>query len=400
MTAPRMAIPICTVTPEPDAPFGLAILGSTGSIGRQTLEIVAEHPDRFRVVSLAAGSNAQLLAEQAARFRPQMIALERPDPDVSFDLPAAVGVDGLTEAATHPDVDIVVTATSGHAAILPTARAIEAGKTIALANKETIVCAGELIVPLARKHGVEIRPVDSEHSAIWQSLGRSDGSDVERLILTASGGPFRQLTTAEMADVTPEQALAHPNWSMGGKITIDSATLMNKGLELIEAHWLFGIPYDRIDVVIHPESVIHSLVEFVDGSHVAQLGLPDMRLPIRYALTFPRHTRSSGRRLSLVETGALHFAEPDPQRFPALRLAREAGTAKQSYPTVLSAADEVAVEAFVQGRIRFTDIAAVVEHTLDKHKPISIRDFGAVEEADEWARRTAARVIDQFERRT
>jgi len=293
------------------------------------LDIVAQFPDRFRVVSLAAGSNAHLLAEQAARFRPQLIALERFEPSNTFEVPVAVGVNGLIDAALHPDVNIVVTATSGHAAILPTARAIEAGKTIALANKETIVCAGELIVPLARKSGVEIRPVDSEHCAIWQALGRSDGSDIERLILTASGGPFRNFTTVEMMDVTPDQALAHPNWSMGGKITVDSATLMNKGLELIEAHWLFGIPFGRIEVVVHPESVIHSLVEFVDGSLVAQLGLPDMHLPIQYALTFPRHVRSTGRRLSLVEVAALHFAEPDVERFPALRLGREAGEAKQ-----------------------------------------------------------------------
>ncbi|MCC6793402.1 MAG: 1-deoxy-D-xylulose-5-phosphate reductoisomerase [Thermomicrobiales bacterium] len=389
-----MAVPIAEDPPDAVEPVGLAILGSTGSIGCQTLDVVNEHPDRFRVVALAAGANAGLLAQQAVQFRPELVVLDDGhDSGVEMPVPCLQGEAGLIEAATHPDVDIVVTATSGHTAIVPTARAIEAGKSIALANKETIVCAGGLITALAREHGVEIRPVDSEHSAIWQSLGRSTGSDIERLILTASGGPFRELSIEAMRNVTLAQAMAHPTWAMGGKITIDSATMMNKGLELIEAHWLFGVDYNRIDIVVHPESVVHSLIEFVDGSQVAQLGLPDMRLPIQYALTYPRHVNRSGERLSLSRAGALRFFEPDPIRFPALRLAREAGMAGDTYPTVLSAADEVAVKAFHGGRIRFVQIAEVVERCLLEHVPWPLTSFDAVAEADEWGRLAAERIV-------
>jgi 1-deoxy-D-xylulose-5-phosphate reductoisomerase len=303
------------------------------------------------------------------------------------------GQDGLLAAATDPAVDIVVVATSGHSAIVPTAAAIRAGKTIALANKETIVCAGELILPLAQQHGVEIRPVDSEHSAIWQSLGAANRADIARLILTASGGPFRQTPPAELARVTVAEALSHPTWSMGGKVTIDSATLMNKGLEVIEARWLFSIDYDKIEVLIHPESIIHSLVEFQDGSQVAQLSLPDMRLPIQYALTYPRHEPGPCRRLSLAEIGALHFESPDLDRFPALKLARDAGTAGITYPTVLSAADDVAVDAFVQGRISFPAIIELVSRTLDRHRPEGPLTWESIAVADHWARDTATSLI-------
>lgn len=393
----RIAVPVSQHAADELRPVGLAILGSTGSVGRQTLEVIDQLPDRFRVVTLAAGANVRLLEQQAVKYRPMLVAVEE---DVTagsyFNTSLVTGSDGLIAAATHPDVDIVVTATSGHAAIIPTARAIEAGKTIALANKETIVCAGGLIIELARKHGVEIRPVDSEHSAIWQALGLSDARDVDRLILTASGGPFRDSSLAEMANVTVKQAMAHPTWAMGGKITIDSATMMNKGLELIEAHWLFGIDYDHIDVVVHPESVIHSLVEFADGSQVAQLGLPDMRLPIQYALTYPRHRSSACRRLSLTEVAALHFYEPDSIRFPALRLAREAGVAGETYPTVLSAADDVAVKAFLDGKIGFVDIAHVVERCLTAHEPWPLTDFDAVAEADRWGQRAAVDCVSEL----
>jgi 1-deoxy-D-xylulose-5-phosphate reductoisomerase len=379
----------------PAGPIGVAILGSTGSIGRQTLEVIDFHHDRFRVVALAAGRRLERLAAQVARYRPSLVAVAARDERVA-GLPAAVAVGeaGLIAAATHPEAAIVVVATSGHAAILPTYHAIAAGKTIALANKETIVCAGELIIPFAASRGVEIRPVDSEHSALWQALGRSSRREIARLILTASGGPFRSTPRDQLAHVTVADALAHPTWAMGGKITIDSATMMNKGLEVIEAHWLFGVPLDRIDVVVHPESIVHSLVEFVDGSQIAQLGLPDMRLPIQYALTYPQHAPSPCRRLSLAEIGSLSFAPPDEARFPALALARQAGSAGSTHPTVLSAADEVAVAAFRDGRIGFLDIPTVVAKVLADYQPGGPLTFAAIAAADAWARTAAHRAIE------
>ena len=382
----------------PRGPIGVAVLGSTGSVGRQTLEVIDHHPERFRVVALAAGSNVALLAEQAARYRPDLVAV-----DESADGVAAMSIEyprvergsaGLLAAATHPAADVVVVATSGHAAIESTYQAIAAGKTIALANKETIVCAGELIVPFAMERGVEIRPVDSEHSAIWQALGGPpvgrSRSDVARLILTASGGPFRETPLPRLAAVTAAEALAHPTWTMGGKVTVDSATLMNKGLEVIEARWLFGVPYDRIEVLIHPESIVHSLVEYADGSQIAQLSLPDMRLPIQYALTFPEHAPSPCRRLSLADVGMLRFERPDEARFPALVLCRQAGAAGSTYPTVLSAADEVAVAAFRAGDLRFVEIVEVASRVVAAHRPMGSLSFEAIAAADAWARGAAA----------
>jgi 1-deoxy-D-xylulose-5-phosphate reductoisomerase len=391
-----MVVPVVESRDEAEGPLGIALLGSTGSIGRQTLEVVERHPERLRIVSLAAGGNVELLATQIARHRPELIALDHGATAPGwYDGAIGFGVDGLIAAVTLPSVDVVVVATSGHAAILPTARAIEAGKTIALANKESIVCAGELITALAIEHKVEIRPVDSEHSAIWQSLGRSNGRDIERLTLTASGGPFRETPASELAAVTVDQALNHPTWVMGGKITIDSATLMNKGLELIEAHWLFDIGYERIEIVVHPESIVHSLVEFVDGSQVAQLSHPDMRLPIQYALSYPQHAPSEFRRLSLPEIGSLRFYEPDLVRFPCLRLARESGVAGKTFPTVLSVADEFAVDAFSAGKLRFTEIATVVEQTLASHEAWDVTDFDAIEAAARWARAKTRELIEQ-----
>jgi 1-deoxy-D-xylulose-5-phosphate reductoisomerase len=353
-------------------------------------------PDRFRIAAIAGGSNRDLLIKQAAIARPELVVCGTRDlaPE---DLPASTRLlysdAGLLEAATLPDVQIVVTATSGHAAIMPTVQAIKAGKTIALANKETIVCAGELIMPLAAEHEVAIRPVDSEHSAIWQSLGTADPADINRLILTASGGPFRATPASELASMTPQQALAHPTWAMGGKITIDSATLMNKGLEVIEARWLFDVDYDAIDVVVHPESVIHSLVEFADGSQIAQLGLPDMRLPIQYALTWPNHLPAPSKRLSLAQAGSLTFYEPDVERFPALKLCFGAGRTGGPFPAILSAADEVAVEAFLQERINFSDIAAVVSETLDRYDGPTELSFDALPEIDRAAHRIASDIV-------
>jgi 1-deoxy-D-xylulose-5-phosphate reductoisomerase len=375
-------------------PLGIALLGSTGSIGRQTLAVIDALPGRFHVTALAARAPSEQFFDQIYRYRPQFAAVSEGDRRQSGRAaPVAVGPTALIAAATHPAVDIVVVATSGHAAIEPTVRAIEHGKTIALANKETLVCAGEIIMPLARAYGVAIRPVDSEHSAIWQSLSGSPLDQVSRIILTASGGPFRQSPRRDLDAVTAEAALSHPTWSMGGKITIDSATLMNKGLEVIEAHWLFDLPFERIDVVIHPESIVHSLVEFIDGSQLAQLGLPDMRLPIQFALTYPDRVAFPGNRLDLATIGALHFEPPDDARFPLLSLARYAGTAGGTFPTVLSAADDVAVAAFLNGTIGFVDIASVVASALDRHRFSGAVTLETIAAADAWAREVAHEII-------
>ena len=375
--------------------LGIALLGSTGSIGLQTLDVIEAHPGRFRIVSLAARRPSRRFADQIARYAPAVVAIGEPDAGGIEARQLRTGEEGLVAAATDPAVDIVVVATSGHASIVPTIRAIEHGKTIALANKEALVCAGELIAPLASVQTARLRPVDSEHSAIWQAVHGAAPHEVSRIILTASGGPFRETSAEVLASVSPRDALAHPTWSMGGKITIDSATLMNKGLEIIEAHWLFGLPYDRIDVVVHPESVIHSLVEFVDGAQLAQLGLPDMRLPIQYALTYPERAPLRGERLRLTDIGTLHFEQPDAVRFPSLRLAREAGIAGLTYPTVLSAADDEAVSAFVSGTLRFVDIPRVLQKALERHEPAPVT-LDSIKWADQWARSTAREIIDNL----
>lgn len=374
----------------------LAILGSTGSIGRQTLAVVDHLPDRFEVVALAAGHNAELLQEQVDRYRPRLVSVADGCDPRTIQAPEVLsGAEGLEAVATMPEADIVVVATSGHSAIRPTLEAIRRGKTIALANKEAIVCAGEILVGEARRRGVEIRPVDSEHSAVWQCLSvRHQESEVERVTLTASGGPFRDTPAAELATVTVEQAMAHPTWRMGSKVTVDSATLMNKGLEVIEAHWLFALPYERIDTVIHPQSIVHALVSFADGSVVAHLAVPDMRLPIQYALTYPERPPAPHLRLDIAALGRLEFSPPDPERFPALELARAAGEAGSTYPTVLSSADEVAVAAFIAGRLGFTGIVDVVRAVLDRHQPApGPLTLEAIAEADAWARREAETLI-------
>lgn len=374
----------------------LAILGSTGSIGQQTLDVVREHPEAFDVVALAAGGNLDLLTRQVQEFQPRLVSTAHPSDGSQFPGCTCVCSDeGLLEVATCPEADIVVVATTGHSAIKPALAAIRQGKQLALANKEVIVCAGELLINAAKQAGSEIRPIDSEHSAIWQSLMSSNNrGDVECITLTASGGALRNLPVDQLASVTAEQALAHPNWSMGRKVTIDSATLMNKGLEVIEAHWLFGTSFDQIDVVIHPQSIIHSLVTFVDGSTIAQLGLPDMRVPIQYALTYPDRLPSPGRQLNLSELGALEFASPDRERYPALELAFEAGRAGATYPTVLSAADEIAVDAFLNGRIAFGEIVSIVQSTVDGHHPaLGELTLEAIEQADQWARQFAEQRI-------
>jgi 1-deoxy-D-xylulose-5-phosphate reductoisomerase len=376
-----------------DGLVGVAVLGSTGSVGRQTLNVIDQHLDRFRVVALAARSASERFAAQVARYRPEITAVFEGTPALGPSLgTVVVGDDGLISASTHPSVDIVVVASSGHAAIVPTIRALEQGKTIALANKETLVCAGEIIASIAAVSRTVIRPIDSEHCASWQALDGSPIKQVNRIILTASGGPFRTTPGTNLTQVTAAEALAHPTWSMGDKITVDSASLMNKGLEIIEAHWLFGLPYEQIEVLIHPESIVHSLVEFVDGGQMAQLGLPDMRLPIQYALTYPERMTLSTRFLDLAEVGSLHFERPDTKRFPALRLAREAGIAGRTYPTVLSAADDEAVRAFLAGDLRFVDIPTVVEIVLDRHQPADVT-LDSIWEADRWARVAAGEAV-------
>jgi 1-deoxy-D-xylulose-5-phosphate reductoisomerase len=373
--------------------IGVAVLGSTGSIGTQALDVISRLGDQFEVIALAAGNNIDLLTRQVATFKPKVV-VARGAHEIG-GVRVLPTPEGLIEAATHPDVDIVLAATSGHDAIRATWAAIEAGKTIAIANKETIVCAGDLIIPLAATHNVELRPVDSEHSAIWQCLRSRDTANVNRLILTASGGPFLRTPHEQLASVTVADALAHPTWSMGNKLTIDSATMMNKGLEIIEAHHLFNMPFDRIDVVIHRDSVVHSLIEWDDFSTLAQLSPPDMRLPIQFALTYPHHIVSPCQPLDLTRAFTLSFEPPDMKQFPALRLAIQAGESGKTYPTVLSAADEVAVAAFMAGKISFLGIAEIVESTLAAHVPVDVSELAVVFEADKWAHEFANNLISR-----
>jgi len=370
---------------------GLAILGSTGSIGRQTLEVVHHLRRRFRIVGLAAGHNVTLLEEQAREFSPSLLWADR---EGDYLREKAGGLRArwtpMEEMASHPDVDIVVVATAGKAGLLPTLAAVRAGKVVALANKEVLVMAGHLLVAAARQHGAELRPVDSEHSAIWQCLWGEDRASIARIILTGSGGPFRDLSLDDLARVTPEEALRHPTWQMGHKITVDSATLLNKGLEAIEAHWLFGVAFDKIEVVLHRESIVHSLVEFRDGSTKAQLGIPDMRVPIQCALTYPQRLPAvRTQRLDLAHLGTLAFCQPEPRRFPCLGLALEAGRLGGTFPAALAAADEVAVEHFLAGRIGFMDIPRVIEAALAAHQGTAEPSLDEVLAADAWARRLA-----------
>ena len=377
-------------------PRHIALLGSTGSIGRQTLDVVRCFPDQFQIVALAARNNVELLSQQVQEFRPSLVACfadaSEAKEKVRTLLPEALlGEQGLLAAATCPEADVVVVATSGLVGLKPTLAAIEAGKVIALANKETLVMAGHLVMQAAQRAGVPILPIDSEHSAIWQCLKGEATEDISRLLLTASGGPFRSATYEQIQAVTVDQALAHPTWQMGPKITIDSATLMNKGLEVIESHWLFGVPYERIDVVIHPESIIHSMVEFIDGSIKMQASLPSMHLPIMNALAYPLRLNSKEtgiiRELRWTEVGALRFEELKLERFPCFRLAIEAGRRGGTYPGALVGADQEAVELFLAGEISFPQIAELVEAVLDCHYSVGQPDISATLEACSWARR-------------
>jgi 1-deoxy-D-xylulose-5-phosphate reductoisomerase len=381
----------------------LAILGSTGSIGINTLAIVEDHAQDYRVVALTAGRNLKLLSEQIRRFRPEVVAVVRPE-DVRElrmmlgpDSPEILaGVEGLIACAAHADVQMVVSAIVGAAGLVPTMAAIEAGKDVALANKETLVTAGPLVMDAVARRGCHLHPVDSEHSAIFQSLEGHCRDDVRRLILTASGGPFRNRSLAELKNVSAADALAHPNWQMGRKISIDSATMMNKGLEVIEARWLFDLPADRIAVHIHPQSIVHSMVEYVDGSVIAQLGIPDMKTPIAYALSYPRRLPLNLPPLDLCALGSLTFDPPDLHRFPCLTLAYEALDAGGTAPAVLNAANEVAVEAFLEGRITFLSIPRVIRETLERHSCRSLDHLDEVLRSDVWARAEARRIIDSL----
>ena len=371
-------------------PTGVAILGSTGSIGRQTLDVIRSLPDRFRVIALSAGRNVTLLEEQAREFKPRLICSER---EADY-LRERIGGDGIRaewaemeEMAVHPDVDVVVVGTVGATGLGPSLAAARAGKAIAIANKEVLVMAGQIVTEEARRYGAELRPVDSEHSAIWQCLWGEATESVDRLIITASGGALRDVPPDELERVTAEQALRHPNWQMGKKITVDSATLMNKGLECIEARWLFDIPYERIDVLLHRESIIHSLVEFIDGSVKAQLGVPDMRLPIQIALSYPdRLPGVDVPRLDLKTIGTLTFGIPTASRYPCLALALEAGRRGGTAPAAMAAADEVAVGHFITGHIGFADIPRAIEDTVSADRHISDPSLEEVLEADRRAR--------------
>lgn len=378
----------------------LAILGSTGSIGRSALSVVRAHADRLQVVALAAGENAASMAEQVEQFQPRMLAMASDEAlqtvvgslsTVSRSRLAvtASGPHGLCDLVEHADVDVVLCASSGTAALEAVLAAIRTGKRVALANKEVLVMAGHLVMEEARLHSAVVLPVDSEHNAIHQCLHGRDSAEIRRLILTASGGPFRQWPAERIASVTPEDALSHPTWKMGRKITIDSATLMNKGLEVIEAHWLFGVPSSKIDVVVHPQSIVHSLVELRDSSVIAQLGVTDMRLPIQYAFSYPDRWDAALPSLNLLTSSRLEFEPPDLERFPCLRLAYRALDAGHDFPIVLNAANEVAVASFLESRLSFPGIAATIESALDAHagrrssKPSTLED---IQELDRWAR--------------
>jgi 1-deoxy-D-xylulose-5-phosphate reductoisomerase len=377
----------------------IVILGATGSIGKSTLDLVERSPDRFEVVAVTAATNSEALAQIARRtgarravVADESHAAELKDALAGTACRAASGEEALIEAATA-DADLVIAAIVGCAGLRPVMAAVEAGRIVALANKEALVTAGELMTNAAHRNGATLLPVDSEHNAIFQCLAGSRSEDVSRLILTASGGPFRTTPAATMREATPAQAVAHPNWSMGAKISVDSASLMNKGLELIEAHYLFGLPSERIDVLIHPQSVVHSLVEFVDGSVLAQLGSPDMRVPIGYALAWPKRMPTPAQRLDLADIGKLEFEAPDLDRFPALRLAREALECGGAAPIILNAANEVAVASFLSGAIRFTDIVPVVERALAESRELPPKAIPEVLEVD---RKTRERVQDMM----
>jgi 1-deoxy-D-xylulose-5-phosphate reductoisomerase len=390
---------------------GIAILGSTGSIGRNTLRVVESFGEgAFRVVALGAGRNVELLAEQVARHLPLLVSVETEEYarqlraklfERDVDLPRiVVGEEGLVEVATHAEAEIIVSATVGAVGFVPTLRALEKGKRVALANKETLVMAGELMTRVAAKSGAELLPVDSEHNALHQCLKGEKREDVRRLVLTASGGPFRTKSASEMETASVSEAMRHPTWQMGAKITIDSATLMNKGLEVIEAHWLFGFGADKIDILVHPESIVHSMIELVDGSVIAQMGVTDMRHAIQYALTYPARYPCELPSLDLTQLSTLHFEAPDMERFPCIALAYRALREGGTIAAAMNAANEEAVQAFLDERISLSDIPRVIEEVMDGHQTKPVENLKVVLEADSVARQAAAVVIERIARAT
>jgi 1-deoxy-D-xylulose-5-phosphate reductoisomerase len=378
----------------------ISILGSTGSIGANTLEVIASHPDRFEVVALAAGSNLERLLEQARRFRPLLVAVrEREDArSLSQTLPAGVqvafGAEGLKAVASHPKADFVVSAIVGAAGLEPTLAAVQAKKNVAIANKESLVMAGSLLTVTAKKQGASLLPIDSEHSAIFQLLEGEDRSALDKVILTASGGPFFRKTRGELSEVSPEEALRHPRWQMGRKITIDSATLTNKALEVIEGRWLFDLRPSQIEVVIHPQSIVHSLVAFRDGSMLAQMAVADMKIPIAYALSYPERISVKTPPLDLIQMGALEFYPPDVETFPILSLAYRALESESSAAVALNAANEVAVQAFLDRQIPFLEIYTLVREVFEAHRPVEVQSIEEILSWDAWARERAYRMLE------
>jgi 1-deoxy-D-xylulose-5-phosphate reductoisomerase len=375
----------------------IAILGSTGSIGTSTLEVIEKYPEKYQVVGLSAGHNAELLQEQISKFKPEAVSLfDDSGLDIIKSCPGTeilFGVEGACKVAAMPEADVVVAAISGSAGLLPTLAAVKAGKTVALANKESLVMAGELIISEAKKSKAEIIPVDSEHSAIFQLLKDKKTEDVKNIILTASGGPFLGSTLEELENVLPEEALKHPRWKMGNKVTIDSASMMNKGLEVIEAHYIFGMPAEKIKVIVHPQSIVHSMVEFVDGTVFAQLSHPDMKAPIAYALSCPDRLNNIVEPLSFAEIGKLTFEDPDYERFPNLRLAFRALEMGGLMPVIMNSANEVAVQKFCDGLIGFTSIPKLIEKVMDSFNDNGGRTLDDIIEADKWARDKAVNSI-------
>ncbi|MFZ2395956.1 MAG: 1-deoxy-D-xylulose-5-phosphate reductoisomerase [Smithella sp.] len=382
----------------------ITILGSTGSIGCSALDVIGKNPERFQVVALAAGKNIALLKKQIEKFKPKVVAVSAKESALqlrdSLTTKDKVKIfydqEGLKEIASLPSADVVISAISGSAGLIPTLAAIEAGKDIALANKETMVMAGEIVTGRAIKKSVKIIPVDSEHSAIFQCLEGQTSKNLRRIILTASGGPFLDFTGNELKKVSLSQTLRHPNWKMGKKVTIDSASMMNKGLEVIEAKWFFNVDFSHIDVLIHPQSIVHSMVEFVDGAFLAQMGIPDMKLPIAYALTYPERIINDLPSLNLVKTGNLEFRNPDIKKFPCLGLAYAAGICGGTAPVVLNAADEIAVAAFMEKKIRFIDLPKIIETVLDLHNSINTPSLEDILQADLWARRETSKIIERI----
>lgn len=380
----------------------IAVMGSTGSIGRQTLDVAKANPDKIKIGALAAHANDEFLEQQIRIFKPDIAAIfdyeaaKRLKARYNGETEILAGEEGLLAVATYNEIDTLVAAISGYAGLRSTLAAVENKKNIALANKETLVAAGGLFMEAVKRNNVSLLPVDSEHSAVFQSLNGEKNEDVKRLLITASGGPFRGKQRSDLETVSLEQCLSHPKWSMGKKITVDSATLANKGLEVIEAHWLFGIDYDKIEVVVHPQSIVHSLVEFNDGSVIAQMGLTDMKLPIQYALSFPKRWDNAFGQLDLIKASPLTFEEPDVATFPLLKIAVECGKAGGTAPCAFNAANEEAVYAFLAGKIRFLDIASVVSETLDMHENINTPTIEDIESVDEMSRNCARFLIKKF----